>query len=159
DFCAIHVVEADGHIRMIPAAHADPLLEDAAEDLQHHYTPEPDSRSPVAEVLRRGRTLFYRLDREGNNSVTTHSYEDIRLARRLGLFSFMIVPLAARGRIFGVISLGFVGAGRKFDAEDVALTEELARRAALAVDNARLYRESREALWRRDQAQALADAL
>jgi signal transduction histidine kinase/CheY-like chemotaxis protein len=67
----------------------------------------------------------------------------------------MIVPLRTHGRVLGSISLGSAESGRRYGAEDLVLAEELARRAAIAVDNARLYREVREADRRKDQFLAM----
>ena len=73
------------------------------------------------------------------------SPEHLALLKQLGLRSAMIVPLIARGHTFGVISLVSAKEGQHYDNDDLSLVQQLARHAALAVDNARLYREARNA--------------
>jgi signal transduction histidine kinase/ActR/RegA family two-component response regulator len=75
----------------------------------------------------------------------------LEVVRRLGFASYLCIPLAARGRVLGVLTLIGTGGSRRYDAADRALVEELARRAAVAVDNARLYRAARQA---RQEAEA-----
>jgi signal transduction histidine kinase/ActR/RegA family two-component response regulator len=77
--------------------------------------------------------------------------EHLQLIRTLGLRSSMVVPLRCRGRTLGVMSFVSAESGRLFDATDLALAEELASIAALAVDNARLYREAQDANRAKDE--------
>ncbi len=76
--------------------------------------------------------------------------EHLELLRTLGFTSYMCVPLLTRGNILGVITLVTAASGRRYQPDDLALAEELARRAAIAVDNAQLYREAQEAIRVRD---------
>src|SRR5262249_6782638 len=79
------------------------------------------------------------------------SEEDLPRTRELGLRSGVVVPLKARGRTIGAMGFFSSAADRRFDARDQALAEEIARRAAVAIDAARLYREARQALELRDE--------
>ena len=81
--------------------------------------------------------------------------EHKELLRKLGLRSYMVVPLVARGRTLGAISFVSVESGRRYGDADLRLAEELARRAALAVDNARLYEEAQRNRASRDQLEAI----
>ncbi len=81
--------------------------------------------------------------------------DHLEMIRRLGLSSYIIVPLAARGHTIGAISLALAESGRVYDEQDLVLDEELARRAALAVDNARLFEEARAAVRARDEVLAV----
>jgi signal transduction histidine kinase len=78
----------------------------------------------------------------------------IELIRRLGTSTALMVPLRARGRTFGVLMLG--ATGRRYEAKDLVLAEELARRAAAAIDNARLYDEAQTAIRARDEFLSIA---
>jgi PAS domain S-box-containing protein len=158
DLFVLDVVEPDGRARRAAVAHADPAPADALDELRH-FAPAPGDPTPVAEVLRTGRALLLPEMSEADYRSTTRNAAHAAAARRVGVTSLIVVPLAARGRTIGALSLGVTRPGRRFDGEDLALAEELARRAALALDNARLYAEAQEALRRRDEAQALADAL
>src|SRR5690606_33122727 len=80
----------------------------------------------------------------------------LQLLRQLNLASLMTVPLTARGRTFGTISLARSPARPAFEADDLELAVELARRAALAIDNARLYQAAQEAVGLRDQFLSIA---
>src|SRR5262249_6190830 len=82
--------------------------------------------------------------------------ENIELLRRLGTRSLMLLPLRARGRTFGVLTLASGSSGRRYQAEDLDLAEELARRAAAAIDNARLYDDAQEAIRARDEFLSIA---
>ena len=73
--------------------------------------------------------------------ATCVSEEHYRIVRRLGFQSYITVPLAARERVLGALTLISTDPGRRYDREDVAVAEELARRAAVRIDNARLYQE------------------
>jgi signal transduction histidine kinase len=77
------------------------------------------------------------------------------MLRDLGLLSYLAVPLAARGRTLGVISMASAESGRRFDAYDLAFARELARQSALAVDNARLYADARRASELRQEVLAI----
>src|SRR6202035_1500002 len=78
--------------------------------------------------------------------------EELALARRIGYSSAMVVPLVARGRTVGVVSFVSAESGKRYDERDVALAEEVGRRAGMALDNARLYREVAQA---RDQLEII----
>ncbi|HUX85422.1 MAG TPA: ATP-binding protein, partial [Chloroflexota bacterium] len=85
--------------------------------------------------------------------------ESLPLLRRLAPRSVVVVPLIAHGQILGALVLGTGGSERQLGPEDLRIAEELARRAAVAIDNARLYRETQAAVGRRDEALALLDTL
>ncbi len=154
DLCVIDVRAADGTIQRVAAVHADPGKQALAAVLQERFAPDPDGPHPVAEALRTGRPLFAPEVTEPVLDAIAVDPEHRRLARALAYTSYVVVPLVARGRTLGAISLVSGESGRRYTAADLALAEELARRAALAVDNARLYGESEA---RRRSAEALTE--
>src|SRR5690606_26180730 len=81
----------------------------------------------------------------------SHDAEHLDLLRRIGLRSFIVVPLGARGKILGAITLAYAGSGRRYTPPDLQMAVELGRRAAMAVEAARLYRESRLAVQARER--------
>jgi serine phosphatase RsbU (regulator of sigma subunit) len=91
--------------------------------------------------MRTGRSEVIPEMGEGFLRATTRDEEHFRITRDLGFHSYMCVPLVARGRVLGAITFVRTGDSRAYDEADLALAEELAVRAALATDNARLYRE------------------
>ncbi|HXV98589.1 MAG TPA: PAS domain S-box protein, partial [Anaerolineae bacterium] len=93
-------------------------------------------------VLRTGQPEFYPEITDAMLEAGARDAEHLQLARELQLRSAMAVPLKAHGRIFGVLTFVWAESGHHYNAADLALAEELAHRAALAVDNARLYQEA-----------------
>src|SRR5207245_1636670 len=85
------------------------------------------------------------------------SPEQFEVMRRLGYRSCMIVPLVARGRSLGALTFVTAESGRRYGPQDLSLAQVLAARAALAVDNARLYREAQEALGQAERANRAKD--
>jgi GAF domain-containing protein len=93
-------------------------------------------------------------DRQSLIDVPPLQPERLRLLRRLGLHAFISTPLMTRGRVLGTITL-FTEGVRAFESEDVMMAEELARRAAAAIDHARVYEEAQRALRARDELLAI----
>ncbi|MFL6196179.1 MAG: ATP-binding protein [Thermoanaerobaculia bacterium] len=164
DDCVLFEVEERRVSRLIAVAHVDPEKEPLLERLSeiHLSSPAvpgsavPDSAGPgqpssvLAEVVRSGRP---RLD-PGVSTESAAGPLDAELSAiygRLGRRSSLILPLVARGQILGVLFLATSDSGRSYGPEDQELGEELARRAAVAVDNARLFREVRAANDAKDQ--------
>lgn len=144
DWCAVHVLR-DGRVEQIAYAHDDPGKIAFVEELTHRYPPREDNESSwVAEVIRSGRP---QLLSDVPDEMLVEAAEDsthLELIRALGIVSMMVVPLAVRGRSLGAITLVAAESGQHFDAEDLAFAQDLATRAALALENARLYEEQRK---------------
>ncbi len=156
DYCIVYLVDPDQSIRRAAIAHRDPAQEAIARALQHHPPPDPGGPHPVAKVLRTGRPELVPDVGEEWLATATHSHEHREIVRKLGPTSFLVVPLVARGRVLGAISFALATPGRRHGPADLAMAEDLARRAAVAVDNARLYREAQEAIRARDDFLARA---
>jgi PAS domain S-box-containing protein len=144
DWCAIHVLAEDNSIEPLVVAHADPEKVNLAQAVQRRYPPTWDSANAVARVLRSGQAEFYPDITEEMLAQSARDPEHYRLIRQLQPKSVIILPLAARGRSLGTLTLIWTGPRRRYAPADIALAEELARRAALAIDNARLYGESQK---------------
>ena len=153
DWCVVDIVGEDRTIRSVAVAHADPAKEQVAIELQRRYPPDPDALPPYGKVLRTGESLLVPEVPASLFEAVAKDAEQLRMIRELAPRSFMIVPLAARGRVLGAMSLATAG-WRRYGPDDLRLAEELARRAALAVDNARLYHEAGKA---RARAEELSD--
>lgn len=149
DACLLDVVEDDGTLRPVDAHHADPAHAATLHALQRGGAPfDPDAITP--RVARTGRTWWEPdLPAAGLETITRVPAALARV-RTLGLRSGIAVPMVARGRTVGVLRL-YTGGARTLGPDDVALAEELARRAALAVDNARLYAQAQAALAARER--------
>ena len=149
DWCVIDVVD-DGGLTRLEAAHADPAFREIVERLKD-FPPEQTRPHPTLTVLETGEPeLIETVSDEFVRGIAA-SEEHLALLRRLGVGSLLVVPLVARDRTLGAFALVSDDPARPFAPDDVLLAEELGRRAALAVDNARLYQEARDAVAARDE--------
>jgi signal transduction histidine kinase/PAS domain-containing protein len=155
DWCAVDIVPIGGGMHeQVAIAHVDPARVELARDFRERYPPDPDASQGVPEVLRTGKALLFPEITDAMLVAGARDAEHLRMMRDLSLHSAMVVPLSARGRTFGAIT--FIAERRAFDQDDLVLAQELARRAALAVDNARLYREAQEAAQAREAFLSIA---
>jgi GAF domain-containing protein len=141
DWCAVDVVEEeDGAARRLAIAHVDPSKVELASELDRKYPPRP--QDPIPRTLRTGEPeLVAEVDEEMLRSLTVDQ-KHFEIVRAMGIRSFMVVPMLARGRTLGAISLINTESGRRFDRRDMEVAQDLAHRAALAVDNARFYKDA-----------------
>ena len=144
DWCLLDIAEDDGSVNQLAAAHAEEEKEHLLRKLREHRRFGEGDPGSTAEVLRTGQsmlisdlpdTTFYERDLEG---------EHLEIVNRLEPRSLMCVPLLARGKTRGAITLVSSRLDRRYDREDLLLAEDLAYRCALAADNARLYRDRSE---------------
>jgi PAS domain S-box-containing protein len=140
DWCVVDILEEDGSLDRLAVAHQDPKKVALVQELQERYPPDPDAPRGVGQALRTGRPELVAEITESLLEEAARDAEHREILRDLGLKSYMIVPLVARGRTLGAISLVSAESERRYGDAELELAEELARRAALAVDNARLYR-------------------
>jgi signal transduction histidine kinase len=151
DFCAVDLVARDGSIERVGVAHVDP----AKETLLWQLTRWVRAGFPMAHPLRRAlvdgeSTLQPAVDDAMLASIQIDE-EHGRILWQIRPRSVIAVPLKVSGKIIGVLAMYTSESGRQYTADDLALAEEVARRAALAVDNARLYHEAELATRARDQ--------
>jgi PAS domain S-box-containing protein len=142
DWCLVYSLDQDGTIRLIDAAHRDPRKSDLLRD---SLTDALEARKghPISKVIQTGQSL--RIDSITPallNSIVLES-QRAEFKREFPIASAMFTPLIARGRVLG--ALVFANAERKFDDPDLDMADELTRRAAIAIDNARLYRAAQDA--------------
>lgn len=144
DYCLVDVVEEDGEIRRVAAAHADPERDALVKELLR-YPPDPTGQSLIAQTLRSGQPTLAAQVTPGIVEQTVTEDRHRELIHALAPRSILVVPLVARGHTLGTLMLNMAESGRSFGPEEQALAEEVARRAALALDNARLYLAAQEA--------------
>ena len=145
DWCGIEIVGEDGVARQLAVAHTDSTKIPLAHELRRRYPAEPDAESGLPLVLRKGVTEFYPNVTDEQVAASAVDADHLALLRALQLRSVIIVPLIARERILGALTLIGAESGRRFTTDDLEVAESLARRAALAVDNAQLYRDAERA--------------
>ncbi|MFE8595611.1 PAS domain-containing sensor histidine kinase [Archangium violaceum] len=158
DWCTVDLVRPDETVERVAVTHSDgtrePLIWELARrepaDLHH-------ASQGLGYVLRTGEPELLEVIPDAMHTQLVRDVNNLRLLRELGMHSSIIVPLVVHGRTLGGITLVQAGSNRSFSAADLSLAEEFARRAALAMDNARLYRESQDAMRRAQHEQYLAE--
>jgi PAS domain S-box-containing protein len=154
DWCAVDVLDDDGSVERVAVEHSDPEKVALAFELQARYPSDPDTTRGVRKVLETGEPdMMEEIPEELLDQVAVDAEHRVMM-RKLGLKSYMVVPMVARGRNHGAITFVSAESGRRYDETDLRLTEELARRAALAADNARLYEEAQREISDRKEAEA-----
>ena len=143
DWCVIDLKTATGFER-VAAAHADPARLAMAEDVSRSYPPDQGASTGVPHVLRTGETELYEHITEEMLVAGARDEEHLRLLREIGFVSAMVVPMIAHDEVLGAITLVTSESARVLTADDRPLIEELARRTATAVENARLFRQRSE---------------
>src|SRR5262249_13659463 len=140
DGCIVDVIEPDDTIRALAVIHTSRETQDQMRALRDRFPPLPNERNGASNVMRTGVAELYRAIEESLLESVGMDPARFDLVRKIGPKSSMTVPLKARGRTFGAITVVITRGERRFDEDDLALLEELAGRASLALDNARLYR-------------------
>jgi two-component sensor histidine kinase len=143
DWCAVDLIGPDGTITNLAAAHRDPEMDALVRELNCRYPLDPSGAHPIMKALKTGRSDIY-LDISDSTLVASARDEaHLDLLRRLQVRSYLCVPLHGRHGVIG--TLLFAHAARNRYAEsDRAMAEDLARRAALAMENASLFQEAQE---------------
>ena len=144
DWCAVHVIETDGSISEVAVAHHDPARLTFARELQERYPPKPEQPTGAAAVIRTGESELVSVITDEMLEAAALDELHLELLQELGLRSYMCVPLRSRDRVLGAITLISSESGRHYDGDDLLLAEELARRAATAIENAQLFRQAEE---------------
>jgi signal transduction histidine kinase len=156
DLCAVDLLEEDGSIRRLAVAHRAPEKAAVTWELEHRWPSRLDDPFGPGKVIRSGRPELRGEVPEAKLPLAARDKEHLRALRTLGLESYLVAPLQARGRTLGAITFAYTGSNRRYRKADLRLAMELADRAALAVDNALLYRSSQESVRLRDEFLAVA---
>jgi signal transduction histidine kinase len=139
DWCTVDLV-VEGKIRQLALVHVDPEKVKFARELQAKYPPDQESPTGPAHVIRTGMPLFFPQVRDDMLVAAARNDEHLAILRSLTIHSVMIVPMNARGTTVGALSLISSRPDLGYDANTLVVAEQLAARAAVAIDNARLYR-------------------
>jgi len=135
DWCFVDLLEPDGSLRLLAAAHLDPLRQRVALELRERYPAQP------ALVVRSGQAQLVPEITDALLEAAAQDELHLELLRVLGLRSYLTVPLRARDHLIGAITFVLAESGRSYGEQDLALAEELARRAASVIERAELYTE------------------
>lgn len=140
DWCAIDLVQPDGDIRQAIVAHRDEEKVRWAKELRKQYPPDYSEPTGVGQVIRSGKAEMYSEISDDMLIKGARDETHLSILRELGIKSALIVPMIARGRTLGALTLISSVVGRRYSDADESLATELATRAAIAIDNAQLYR-------------------
>ena len=144
DWCAVDLIEADGSLRQITSVHPDSAQEELLLELRRRYREEKGSSEGVRHVVDTGEAELA-TDVTAGPALDLRDDDERAVYDRLSPRSYMIVPLVARGRTIGAMTFLSTAEGRHYGPGDLTLVRQLARRCALAVDNALLYQRERVA--------------
>jgi PAS domain S-box-containing protein len=139
DGCTVDLLDEQGILHRLAVAWTDAEREAIVREIDLRYPVEPDAPDGIALALRTGRSRLYNDSIDRLWESIARDPEHLEMLRRLGTTSRMVVPLRSRGQTLGVLTFSLSSRNRRYGTMDLALAEELARRAALAIDNARLY--------------------
>jgi signal transduction histidine kinase len=156
DWCAVDMVEADGTIKRVASVQHDGSTAEWPGEFQELTTDHSIFLAHVREVLRDGKSMFLPAITGERLRELAHGSEPLAAPRDV-MASLMIIPLIARGSTLGTISCMVTQASkRQYQLRDLQLAENLAGRAAIAVDNARLYEDAQEAIRLQDEFLSIA---
>nr|QDA77040.1 PAS/PAC sensor signal transduction histidine kinase [Jahnella sp. MSr9139] len=155
DYAMLDLLEEDGQLRRLELSARDPARLDLLRRAMS-YPPLVGSASPVARALEGRRPILVREVSEGWLDAAARDEEHRAILDALAPRSLMLVPLVVHGRSFGILNLVIAHPARRYDERDLAVAEEIGRRAAFALENARLYRDAQRA---EAEARALAERL
>ena len=151
DWCVVVLTQASGAVRQLAAAHVVPEKLDLALRLAEDHSMQRRALGPLWAVLQCRETQVFQAIDEAFLANLVDSSAELETLRGLGVRSGMIVPLVAHDQALGVMVFAVTESEYRYGSADVAAAEDLARRAALAVDNARLFREAQESTRLRDE--------
>ncbi|HEX2174039.1 MAG TPA: response regulator, partial [Dehalococcoidia bacterium] len=150
DWCVVDLLEDDGTLSRVAAAHVDAVKSRLLEGDRRLLSREASSDSGAQRVVRSRRSEIHSDLTDAALDLMVPDQAQRAVLRELGMRSLLLVPLVARDRTLGVVTFVSAQPGR-YGPDDLALAEDLARRAALAVDNARLYRDVQASVRARDE--------
>jgi PAS domain S-box-containing protein len=144
DWCAVDLFDEEGAREPVAVAHIDPAKLAMAERLRAYEPQELDPEQGLGRVRRTGEPLLYPQIPDELIVDAAVDAEHLRLLRAVGLRSALIVPMMARSRTIGALTMVNAESGRTFEQDDQEFAAQIAERAALAVENSRLYTERSE---------------
>ena len=151
DWCAVDILTDERKLERLAVAHVDPAKIDLARTIRSRYE-DPNSPYSAPSVVRTGTPAMLREVSDDMIAASAKGdQERIALVRSLGLRSYMIVPLTTRGRTLGALTLATAESGRLYTEDDFRFAQDVAFRAALAVDNARAYNDAQVANRLKDE--------
>jgi signal transduction histidine kinase/DNA-binding response OmpR family regulator len=156
DYCLVDIVEEDGGLRQVAVAHRERHLEERLRHLELRKLNDANVNYGVAHVVRTGLPEMRSHVEGADLAQFARDYDPMLMEKGLAFHAYLIAPLSARGRIVGALTLVSTGS-RTYGPADLSLTEEVAQRAGLALDNAWLYKAAHDAREQAEQANRAKD--
>ena len=150
DYCTVDVLENDGSLARLGCAHVDPLKEELLREITHFQAGSIPETHPEMRALRGAKCTMLEEITADDLETMISDPRHRAIVDELGPRSVIAVPLEVEGQVLGVLMLVQTESGRRFGATDMALADELARRASIALEHARLYHAAQEATRARD---------
>jgi PAS domain S-box-containing protein len=158
DWIAVYMLDEEGEPRRIIGSHPDPRRNALVQEIMANYERPLDERSPIAAVIREGEPQLIEEVTDEMVAAAAIDERHLELLRALGIVSALSVPVQVEGQTVGALS--FIRShGASYTQDDLGLAEELARRAGLAIENARLYQAAQQAQRAAEQRAQAAQAL
>jgi PAS domain S-box-containing protein len=151
DWATVDLVETDGTLRRVAVAHAETAKVQLAQNLRRRFPPDATAAHGVWNIVRTGQPEIIRQITAELLLQTIQNEEHLQIIQELGLKSYIGVPLKVRGKTLGVLTFISAESGHLYDDTDLAVAKDLADRTAIAIQNAQLYEELREADQRKDE--------
>ncbi len=153
DWCAVDMVREDGSYARLAVTHSDPAKVKLAHELWERYPARPTDPIGFAHVIRTGAAEMASEISDALLESAAHDAEHLAILRSLGLRSYIVVPLTARGTVLGALTLVYAESGHQYVEADLPFAQEFARLAAIATDNARLYESESNARARAEASE------
>jgi len=154
DWCVIHIVGNDNKTREVVVAHIDPKKIASVRELQQRYPTDNSDHTGVGKVIKTGKPDMLTTIPEELLIASAKDAKHLELIRKLSLKSYICVPLKVRSRVLGAITLVAAESDYHYEKSDLKLVQELARIAAIAVDNSLLYQNAKDEIVMRKNAES-----
>jgi PAS domain S-box-containing protein len=151
DFCAVDLIGVTNLLERVSVFHAEPAKVALGMEMFRKFPPQPTDCAGAWHVIRSGEPEWAERISDATLQALAKGPEHLAMLRALGGGSFIRVPLVARGAAIGVLTLVYAESQRRYRERDLSLARDVARRAAAAVDNARLHQRLREVDRRKDE--------
>lgn len=156
DWCTVTIIKEDRSKERVAFIHRDPQKVDLINELATYYPVNADEDGGIGHVIKTGKTVFVSKVQDQQVVAAAQDPRHLEIMRSLGCASSILVPIVARGKILGAIALVSAGEERLYNENDLALAEDLGRRAGTAIDNALLYQAAQKAVKARDEFLSIA---
>jgi PAS domain S-box-containing protein len=156
DWCSVYLLEGD-RLVLVTTEHADPEKVALVAEYQERFSPDEEHAGAMWQAIRTGLPQVFNEIDDDALAMSTRDPEALDVLRGLGIRAALVVPIRQRGRMTGAISLVSSKHGRRYDARDIALVDELGRRTGIALENARLYAEAQVAVRLAEEASRAKD--